>query len=317
MKRIFLGLLWALALIAAGAALGRRFIPLFVVATLPHHAPIWRQGLGAAGGTVLFFSLAGFGWLPGTRPPRGAPVAWGWGQAVWLFVQFFTMQATGAAILLLLFLAVMTAGHFLHFPVPAAAVSGNLILLVTVAGYLTAAFWSLWYISRLGTARWRDGSPLGIGWRPAPARAYLVAILALLIVGVFAVAVQHVLPPSPAAQKTNPFTEIFGTHGWKVAVLFILAAVAAPLTEELVFRGGIFSALAGSCGTVWSGAITTALFTVAHLQESLGYPPGLLIILAVALALIFLRVRYRSIRPGILLHVLFNGSSVVMAALAH
>jgi membrane protease YdiL (CAAX protease family) len=317
MKRIFFGGLWALALLAAGAACGRHFIPVPVAGALLKQPGLGQLALGAAGGAVLFFSLAGFGWLPGARPPRGAPVAWGWPQAVWLFVQFFTMQATGAAILLLLFVAVLAAGHFLHFPVPAAAVSGNLILLVTVAGYLTAALWSLWYIGRLGPARLRDGTPPGIGWCKAPVPAYLAAILALLAIGLFAVAVQHVLPPSAAAQKSNPFTEIFGTHGWKVAVLFVLAAIAAPLTEELVFRGGIFSALAGSCGTVWSGAITTILFTVAHLQESLGYLPGLLIILAVAVALILLRVRYRSIRPGILLHVLFNGSSVIMAALSH
>jgi membrane protease YdiL (CAAX protease family) len=117
--------------------------------------------------------------------------------------------------------------------------------------------------------------------------------------------------------KNNPIEQIFGTRGWGIVALFVLAAGVAPVTEELVFRGGVLSALAGPCGTIWAAVITTVLFTVAHAEEYVFYLPGLAVIGAVAVVLVWLRITFKSIRPGILLHVLFNGLSIIAVAFQH
>jgi membrane protease YdiL (CAAX protease family) len=309
MKRFLFAVLWAAALASAGAALGQRFVP--------HLLPMAPLYVGAAAGGGVFLTLAGLGWLPGTRPRPGGAVAWGWRQAVWLLVQFFNMQLAAQV----LSMAVLIGGGILlarlNHTAPAHGFGGAKLVVSTLVGYLGAAGWSVWYISRLGPVRLADGSPSGIGWCAAPRQAYGAAIGALLLVGLLSGLVQHVLPPSAAAVKNDPFQQLFGTQGWKLGVLFLLAAVLAPFTEELVFRGGVFAALSGSCGTFGAAVLTSILFTGAHAQEFAAYKPGFIVIGAVAVVLAWLRIKYRSIRPGILLHILFNGMSVLAVAFSH
>jgi membrane protease YdiL (CAAX protease family) len=309
MKRILFGVLWLAALAAAGAALGHRFVPPHLVAA---GLKITGAGVGGLLGGLLFFVLAGVNALPGARLRRGAPVVWGWRQAVWMIVQFFTMQA--AAQIALAMLALLGARLAPRLHVTLAGAAGDLAVGAVVAGYLAAAWWSFWYIGRLGPARLADGSLAGIGWRAAPARAYLAAAACLVIVGAASIVVQHVLPPGKTGAD-NPFAQIFGPQPWKIAALFLIAAVVAPFLEELVYRGGMIAALAPKLGGVWAGAVTSVVFTACHAEEFSSYHPGILVILVVAVLLAWLRLTYGSIRPGILLHVLFNGIGVAMMAL--
>jgi membrane protease YdiL (CAAX protease family) len=310
MKRILFGVLWLAAFIAVGAAVGRH--------VLPH--PVMAAGLAAPGaalggltGALGFFFLAGLNLLPGARLRRGERIEWGWKQAVWMVVQFFTMQAAAQTLLSLVFFLLLMVAPRLHIAPPKDA-SGILIVVATAAGYVAAGWWSVWYIGRLGWARLTDGSAAGIGWRAAPWQAYAMAVGCLLVAGVAGAAVQHVFPPGK--NSSNLFEQIFGPQLWKEAVLFVIAAVAAPFLEELVFRGGMIAALSPRLGAFWGAAVTSLVFTGCHAEEFLTYHPGLLVILVIAVLLAWLRLKYRSIRPGIFLHVLFNGAGVVMMALS-
>jgi len=311
MKRIFIGLLWLAALVSAGAAAGKHFIPPYV--------PV-RPILGALAGLLIFFPLAAVGLLPGAAPKRGAPVEWGWKQAVWMVIQFFALQATAQIVMFVLAMALWLAALRLgRHPAPLGLGTGPMRLgrlapdlaYGTAAGYLVAALWSVWYIGRLGPARLRDGAAAGIAWCGAPRIAYVWAVCGVAVVGLVNVAVQRALPPSRLGASENPIMVIFTGHVW---LLFLLAAGIAPFLEELVFRGGMIAALSPRLGAVWAAAITSVVFTACHAQEGWAYPPGMLVILAVAVILAWLRLRYRSIRPGILLHVLFNGAGVLAMA---
>jgi len=310
MKRVIFGVLWLAAFAAAGAGLAEKFGPRFV----PH-----LPAVGAVAGVIFFLPLAGFGLLPGAAPRRGVPPGWGWPQAVWMVVQFFAMQvATQIVLVVVIAVARVVAVRLGRHVAPldfhdGLAGLGNLLVLATVAGYLAAAWWSVWYIGRLGRQRVQDGGPAGIGWRPAPAQAYLAALACLVAVGAASVVVQHVFPP-PAAEAKNIIVQIFGGAAWKIAVLFVMAAVLAPFTEELVFRGGMIAALSPRLGAVWAAVATSLVFTGCHFEEFWDYHAGMLVILAVAIPLAWLRLKYQSIRPGILLHVLFNGFGVLALA---
>jgi membrane protease YdiL (CAAX protease family) len=310
MKRILFGLLWLAALAVAGAAIGGH---------VPAHAlamaglKISTCQLGALAGGLVFFFLAGVNALPGARLRGGSPVEWGWKQAVWMIAQFFTMQAAAQVTLAVLAVLSVPLAARLHVKPPPLGAS-DLAVWAVVAGYLAAGWWSFWYIGRLGPARLADGSPAGIGWRAAPGQAYLAALACLPVVGAASVVVQHWLPPDKAGQ-TNLFQQIFGPQDWKIAALFLMAAVVAPFLEELVFRGGMIAALAPRLGAAWAAAITTMVFTACHAEEFATYHAGILVILTVAVLLAWLRLTYGSIRPGILLHILFNGVGVLMMAL--
>jgi len=313
MKRVGFGVLWLAAFAAAGAGLAQKFVPHVV----PH--------LAAAGAVVaanLFFPQAGFGLLPGAAARRGAAPGWGLAQAAWMVVQFFAMQVATQLAVVVVFVAARLAAIKLGRHVAplnfhdGLAGLGNLVVLATAAGYLAAAWWSVWYIGRLGRAVVTDGGQAGIGWRPAAWRGYVAALGCLVLVGAAGVAVQHVFPPPAGDAAKSIIEKIFGGAPWKLAVLFVLAAVVAPFTEELVFRGGMMAALSPRLGAVWAAVVTSVVFTACHFEETWAYHAGMLVILAIAAALAWLRLTFRSIRPGILLHVLFNGFSVLALAFA-
>jgi membrane protease YdiL (CAAX protease family) len=303
---IFAGIFWAIGLGLLGATLGFE---------LEHHGfPAPRRGEFAFGGMVagllLIIPLYRAGLLAGLGRARGG---WGIAQAIFLAVGFVATQGIGQG---LLFVIVASAKLIASAGGRALTVNfANLTITTVAAGYLTAAWWSVWYIKKLGPQRLADGSAAGIGWRPAPKQAYLAAIMGLVVVTIVGALIQHIWPPGPAEVKNNPYLHIFGQSRLGLAMLFLLAAILAPPIEELVFRGGILSALTPKCGPLPAALITTILFTAAHVLEFIYYWPGMGVIFAVALVLAWLRLTYHSIRPGILLHILFNTAGVVVMAI--
>jgi membrane protease YdiL (CAAX protease family) len=263
-----------------------------------------RLALPLAG--LLVFGLAAWaGWLPGLRKRRAA--AWGVAQAGWLIGGFIIAQLAGVLVCSGAFALLARLGH------PAPASGAAQLATGALTGYLTASFWSFWYIRRLGPARLQDGSALGIAWRAAPGRAYLVAgLLAALIIMVVIILV-HLVPPDMAAVRKMPSAGLFAAPGWPAFLLLVLAVFIAPPVEEYVFRGGVFSALASRVSPFWAGVLTTALFMAVHAPEKIYYPAGFIDVGLMAAAAAWLRVKFRSIRPGILLHLLYNAGLMLAA----
>ena len=54
---------------------------------------------------------------------------------------------------------------------------------------------------------------------------------------------------------------------------------------------------------------------IVHAPQKIYYPPGFLDVGLVAVAAVLLRLKYHSIRPGILLHILYNGGSMLAVTL--
>jgi membrane protease YdiL (CAAX protease family) len=85
----------------------------------------------------------------------------------------------------------------------------------------------------------------------------------------------------------------------------LIAVVAAPLTEELIFRGCLYGILRQVGGRVTAIAVSSLLFALIH-----GHIPSLagLVILAVGLSLLYEKTG--SLWAPILLHAGFNGLSI-------
>ncbi|HEY5226475.1 MAG TPA: CPBP family glutamic-type intramembrane protease, partial [Methylovirgula sp.] len=96
------------------------------------------------------------------------------------------------------------------------------------AGVFAAAKWQ-------GQSKWRDL----IGWRPFrlfDGRIWAIMIAALVYSMIANGALEHFFP-HPPAQLTIPADPA------AAAALFVLAVVFAPVTEELVFRGWLYTGL--------------------------------------------------------------------------
>ncbi|WP_291511465.1 CPBP family intramembrane glutamic endopeptidase [Acidithiobacillus sp.] len=173
-----------------------------------------------------------------------------------------------------------------------------------------------WYLSR---EQWR--SPQGIGWCPASTvRAYPVALmLALLLFGLSALLVQIFPPPTHLSPQTLGVFDAFHMTGWPRYLMIFLSVILAPVVEEIVFRGAGLAGLRQRLSPWLAGGIVSLLFVLVHLPskvDNFHYPEALIPIAALALALLWLRLKYRSLWPGIFLHASWNGAAV-LATLLH
>ena len=132
------------------------------------------------------------------------------------------------------------------------------------------------------------------------------------------VALALLLPPIYTAQwigyslcgpETNPqpiVSFLIEHEGFRDRLSVILiAVVAAPLTEELIFRGCLYGILRQIGGKFVAIAVSSLLFALIH-----GHTPSLagLMILAVGLSLLYEKTG--SLWAPILLHAAFNGLSI-------
>lgn len=90
-----------------------------------------------------------------------------------------------------------------------------------------------------------------------------------------------------------------------------LAAVSAPLVEELIYRGVLYSAFQKVLGMTWAVVIVSVLFAGVHVVQ---YYNNIGVITAVAIlsvALTLVRARTGSVLPSYVIHLVFNGIQAI------
>jgi membrane protease YdiL (CAAX protease family) len=86
-------------------------------------------------------------------------------------------------------------------------------------------------------------------------------------------------------------------------VLFVGPVIVSPLTEELVFRGYVLNALLGKLSVGAAVALSAVIFASVHIM----FGPGLMVYIFLgALVSAYLFIKFKSIYPCILMHLLTN-----------
>ncbi|MGH7044451.1 MAG: CPBP family intramembrane glutamic endopeptidase, partial [Acetobacteraceae bacterium] len=258
---------------------------------------------------------AGTAWQTSPTAGRGWGKPFGPVQGLWLVVAFFLVQAlAGTAFALLRGFSIglvrglhpaMVGRSFMDF-LPTAP-SPAFVAASVIASYVLAALWCGRYVLRRGGDRLRLGTPEGVAWCPARRGAYPAA--AALGVGTVAavVVILCLVPITPSHARHSDFQALL-TPGWMLGPALVLLFLVAPFAEEFIFRGAAFAAFASRTGPAWATVIVTALFVLVHAPEKIHYPLGFIDVSLLALGAAWLRLRYRSIRPAILLHIVYLGS---------
>jgi membrane protease YdiL (CAAX protease family) len=170
------------------------------------------------------------------------------------------------------------------------------VQLATALGFLMvpmviAARWGATSVGealrRLGVRGFRPGA---LKWMLAAIGAYLV--FAALYAGLFGVPEQE------------DIAEAFGA----VPVQILLIVIAAPLSEEVCFRGMLFGGLRERLPRLAAALLSAAIFGGLHALTGLSAVPPLI---AFGFILALLYEKTGSIVPGILLHMLNNSVALL------
>ena len=223
--------------------------------------------------------------------PCGFPEArWSWPEKA----------LTAGLVFFFLWMAAASAGHP-SGKIDMGSLGASLVLYFALAllvvGFLVFRNFNILDTFGLGTRGW--SWPLIAGW-----------LLMFLPLVYFVQSLSYAF--STPDQEPQAIVEfLLKSSGWQArAAVFGLAVFAAPVTEELIFRGCLYGILRKSSGRVPAIIISSILFALIH-----GHIPSLpgLLVLAAGLALIY--ERCGSLWAPISMHAAFNGLTIISAIL--
>ncbi len=126
----------------------------------------------------------------------------------------------------------------------------------------------------------------------------------LAIIGGFFV-VAYVIGRFIPEQETE-LTRILRSSRTAVYIVAFFATFTAPLVEEVVYRGVLYSAFQRSVGVPAAVGLTTFLFAIVHFPQYIESLPTLILICLLSLILTLVRVHTKNLLPCVALHTAFN-----------
>ena len=149
------------------------------------------------------------------------------------------------------------------------------------------------------TLGWKSG---GTSWWHYA--AILVAFFAIaLLVGLY------------FPEQENELTRILRSSRAAVFIVAFMATFTAPLVEEVIYRGLVYSALQRTVGPVFGIVAVTLLFALVHVPQYYPSVASIFLLLLLSLVLTLVRAWSGNLWPCIVLHTIFNGIQSVLLIL--
>ena len=180
-------------------------------------------------------------------------------------------------------------------------------IVILIAGFLPAHALTLlvtWAVSsRLGKFRpWRT---LGLSWPrnfgpwKSVGLAVLMFLIAMVIIYFF-------------GQKETELERILRSSRTAAILTAIVASTTAPLVEEIIYRGILYSALQRVTGAALAVAMVTLLFAGLHVLQYWPNFGAISAITLLSLVLTVIRARTGRLLPCYMIHLVFNGIQSVL-----
>jgi membrane protease YdiL (CAAX protease family) len=193
----------------------------------------------------------------------------------------------------------------LHWPIAVYVVLAGLM------GYGPVLLFCWWGSHQWGTGSFRGDSGLffravDTGWGPVTWLCCLGAEIAVSVL----VVVTHI----PIISNTEGVDDLSADRGYVIALL-VLAVVAAPIVEEIVFRGVVLRGLLTHMGPPAAIATQAIVFGMAHFDPVRGTGNiGLIMVLSgVGAVLGGASYLFRRIGPTIIAHAILNALAMAIA----
>jgi membrane protease YdiL (CAAX protease family) len=154
----------------------------------------------------------------------------------------------------------------------------------------------------------------GIGWpkagaatrrrlvplRPVPWRVFAWAMVASAF-GITALAGLWIVLAGLMKTPPNALPNVHGVPPLTVAVILAVSIMAAPITEEIAFRGYVLGMLRRVVSPTWAILISSLLFAFAHLTQGL-YADKLVVYFLAGIGIAFVAYRTGSLIPAMIAH---------------
>lgn len=140
-----------------------------------------------------------------------------------------------------------------------------------------------------------------LGWKSGGVRwwHYITILVGfLMIAGV----VSNYFP-----EKDNDLLRMLQSSRAAAYVVAFLATFTAPIVEEVVYRGVLYSAFRKAANVPVAFVLVTFLFAVVHVPQYYPSYSTIFLLALLSITLTAIRARSRNLLPCIILHMLFNG----------
>lgn len=108
-------------------------------------------------------------------------------------------------------------------------------------------------------------------------------------------------------EQENEMTRLLKSSRTAVILVAILATFTAPIVEEVIYRGILYSAFQRTFGTWAAVFLVTLLFAIIHVPQYFPNFVTISVICVLSLALTLVRVWTKNLLPCIVLHFVING----------
>jgi membrane protease YdiL (CAAX protease family) len=126
----------------------------------------------------------------------------------------------------------------------------------------------------------------------------------LILVGFFALAA---LVGSFFPENDNELLRILRSSRAAVFVVAFMATFTAPLIEEVIYRGVLYSAFRRTIGIAGAVVFVTFIFALVHVPQYYESPSTVALLLVLSLVLTLMRVYSQNLLPCIIFHTIVNG----------
>lgn len=113
-------------------------------------------------------------------------------------------------------------------------------------------------------------------------------------------------------EQDNEMLKILRSSYSARLLVAIMATLTAPIVEEVIYRGVLYSALQRTVGVTTAVFLVTLLFAVVHVPQYLPDFVSISLICLLSLILTLVRVWTNNLLPCIVLHFVFNGIQSVI-----
>lgn len=179
-------------------------------------------------------------------------------------------------------------------------------ILLQILAVIPAHIFTL-LLAWLVVTKWRTFSfRTTLGWKTGGITFWHYVLILVAFFGV-AAAVGHFYP-----EQENDLLRILRSSRAAVYMVAFMATFTAPIVEEVVYRGVLFSAFQRTFGVPAAFLIVTFLFAVVHVPQYYPSYSTIFLLALLSITLTLLRVWSKNLLPCIVLHMLFNGVQSIL-----